>query len=146
MTSEPGDDLEPGATATLAGGPPGPAARLVLVRAGGRVLALPLAAVREVVPARPAVRLPGAGPAVRGLVNVRGRVTTVLDLAACLGLPPLPPGPDQRIVLVGYRDRTVGLAVDEVDRLLDVGGDPAAAADVPEPVSVDIELLLDTYF
>jgi chemotaxis signal transduction protein len=145
MTSEPGDDLEPGGTATRAG-EPGPAVRLVLVRTGGRAFALPLAAVREVVPARPAVRLPGAGPAVRGLVNVRGRVTTVLDLAACLGLPPPAPSPDQRIVLVGYRDRTVGLAVDEVDRLLDAGGVPASAPDAREAVSVDTDLLLDTYF
>jgi chemotaxis signal transduction protein len=48
-------------------------------------LALPVSQVREVVRARTVTRVPGAPPAMRGLVNVRGMVVTVLDLAVCLG-------------------------------------------------------------
>ncbi|MGV3709914.1 MAG: chemotaxis protein CheW [Gemmatimonas sp.] len=48
-------------------------------------LALPVSLTREVVRARSVTRVPGAPPAMRGLVNVRGMVVTVLDLAVCLG-------------------------------------------------------------
>jgi chemotaxis signal transduction protein len=49
---------------------------------------------------------------VRGLVNVRGTVVTVIDLVSRLyGHPASPDGP---IMLVEQQNRAVGVAVDEV--------------------------------
>jgi purine-binding chemotaxis protein CheW len=62
--------------------------RHVVFRAGGERFALPLEAVREVVlPQPPFARVPRSGPAVRGAMNLRGRVVAVIDLALLLGLP-----------------------------------------------------------
>lgn len=84
--------------------------------------------VREIIPWRKGTRLPGAPAHVQGLVNLRGTIVTVLDLAA--RLEPDAPRPDEAlagrsIVLVEHGSRVVGAAVDEV---MDVQGV------VPEPV------------
>ena len=44
--------------------------------------------VREIVPIAPTIRLPGAPPFVRGLINLRGTLVTVIDAAKYLyGVP-----------------------------------------------------------
>jgi len=63
--------------------------RHVLFRVAGERFAIPLAAVREVVvPQPPFARVPRASEAVRGVMNLRGRVVAVVDLAALVGLAP----------------------------------------------------------
>ena len=74
--------------------------------------------IQEIIPFRRVTRLPGAPPFVRGLINVRGTIVTVIDLGARLD-PSCAPIDDGSVLLTRYRDRTVGLAVDEV---LDVRG------------------------
>jgi purine-binding chemotaxis protein CheW len=65
--------------------------RHVVFRVASERFALPLAAVREVVlPQPPFARVPRSSDAVRGVMNLRGRVVAVVDLAALVGLPPQP--------------------------------------------------------
>ncbi len=65
--------------------------RHVVFRVASERYALPLEAVREVVvPHPPFARVPRASEAVRGVMNLRGRVVAVVDLAALVGLPPQP--------------------------------------------------------
>jgi purine-binding chemotaxis protein CheW len=98
-----------------AGAPPaGPdPVRHVLFRVAGERYALPLEAVREVVvPQPPFARVPRASEAVRGVMNLRGRVVAVVDLAALVGLPPQPLAGGSGHVLVLERDRrALGLLV-----------------------------------
>jgi purine-binding chemotaxis protein CheW len=83
----------------------------------GRVYGVELGTVREIIPARRPTRLPGAGPYVSGLVNVRGTIVTVLDLAARLAAAgeraEAQPGVGS-IVLMEHGAKVVGVAVDEV--------------------------------
>ena len=67
---------------------------------------MPLDAVREVVvPQPPFARVPRAAPAVRGAMNLRGRVVAVVELAMLLGRPADLLGPAQGHVLVLDRER-----------------------------------------
>ena len=70
-------------------------------------------AVREIVPHRRATRLPGAPPSVQGLINLRGTIVTVVDLALWLGAERAA-STDGSIVLVDHGSRVAGVAVDEV--------------------------------
>ncbi|HET6922698.1 MAG TPA: chemotaxis protein CheW [Anaeromyxobacteraceae bacterium] len=90
--------------------------RHVLFRAGGERFALPLEAVREVVsPQPPFARVPRTSEAVRGAMNLRGRVVVVVDLAPLVGLPPQALAPDQGQVVVLDRDRrALGLLIEGV--------------------------------
>ena len=70
---------------------------------------------REIIPMRRMTRLPGAPPHVLGLINVRGMIVTVIDLARRLepDAPTAPPS-DGTILLVRRGQGLVGLAVREV--------------------------------
>jgi purine-binding chemotaxis protein CheW len=89
------------------------AERTLLFRAGARTFGCSLDAVREIIPQRRATRLPGAPAAVQGLINLRGTIVTVVDLALCLG-GERPAAADGSIVLVDHGTRLAGVAVDEV--------------------------------
>ena len=120
--------------------------RVLVVEAGGELYAIHVAGVREVLRARGVTRVPGAPPAMLGLVNVRGMVVTVLDLQACLRTAvPLEMKSAVNvtvsrtemggsIVLLERGSRVVGLAVDAVQdvRLLD---DASANAESTEAMS-----------
>ena len=68
--------------------------------------------MREILPPSPATRLPGAPPFVRGLINVRGTVITVIDLVARVS--DRPARPDGPVMLIEHQGKVVAVAVDEV--------------------------------
>ncbi len=92
----------------------------------GHRFALPLERVREVLESRPVTRLPGCGPAVCGLVGVRGRVVTAFDFGAALALRPAISSPGYRLILLEHGERVYALAVDGV-----VAVARSAAAELP---------------
>jgi purine-binding chemotaxis protein CheW len=108
-----------------------PTERMMLVAVGGHRFGLPIEAVREIVPARPYTPLPGSGSHVAGLVNLRGRIVTVIDLGARLGLAPAATLPMHSVVIVEHAGTLLGLAVKGIHRILDVDrealGEPAEA-------------------
>jgi purine-binding chemotaxis protein CheW len=86
--------------------------QLLLFRLADRIGGIELEIVREILPPALATRLPGAPSYVRGLINVRGTVITVIDLVARLfDRPARPDGP---VMLVEHQGKVVGVAVDEV--------------------------------
>lgn len=59
----------------------------VVFTAGGQRYAVVNGAVREMVQPPPVVPIPGAGPEVRGLINLRGSVMRLMDFRTALGQP-----------------------------------------------------------
>jgi purine-binding chemotaxis protein CheW len=92
----------------------GDEARYLVARASGQRVAIPLLATREVLTVRGVTRLPGAPSFIAGLVNVRGTVLTVLDLAVRLGGAPAV----GVVVVVEVAERRLGLRVDAVDGVM----------------------------
>jgi chemotaxis signal transduction protein len=85
---------------------------------GELTCAVELRSVREVLPAQPATRVPGAPTEVAGVVNVRGSLVLLLDARRALGHPA---GEGGSMVLLEAADRVVGVVVDEVLDLVTVG-------------------------
>jgi purine-binding chemotaxis protein CheW len=86
----------------------------VVFSCAGRHFGVPLDFVTEIIAARPYTRLPGAGAEVCGLAGVRGRMVTVFDLGAVLGLRSAATLPDHRLLLMDLGKRRIGAAVDDV--------------------------------
>jgi purine-binding chemotaxis protein CheW len=74
--------------------------------------AVPLSQVRTVVLPRPLSRVPRSPPPMMGIMNLRGRVVTVVDLAALLGQERT--GPPGKVLLIDRGRTELGLAVGEV--------------------------------
>lgn len=104
--------------------------RMALLVVGEHRFAVSIDRIREIIPARPYTPLPGSGAHVCGLINLRGRIVTVIDLGARLRLSPASANPDHSIVIVEHRGRLAGLAVEEVARIVSV--DPAALQDAAD--------------
>ena len=90
--------------------------RHVLFRVASERYALPLAAVREVVvPQPPFARVPRSSEAVRGAMNLRGRVIAVVDLAALVGLPAQPlDAPSGHVLILDRGKRALGFLIGAV--------------------------------
>lgn len=99
---------------------------------GSERYGLPLAAVAQVLPMRPCTPMPGAVPALLGLIALSGRIVGVLGLARALGRPEAPPegerGGGHLVVLRGGPTQPVALAV---DRVLGIAAAPGASAAGP---------------
>ncbi|MFL5318198.1 MAG: chemotaxis protein CheW [Myxococcaceae bacterium] len=90
--------------------------RHIVFRVEKERYALPLSSIREVVnPPSFFSRVPRAPKAVRGVMNLRGRVVTVVELSRLLGMEEEEPGAAQKIVLLDRGRRDIGLLVTDVE-------------------------------
>jgi purine-binding chemotaxis protein CheW len=83
----------------------------------GERFALPLGTVQEILKVAPVTEVPRARPYVLGILSVRGRITTVLDLRRRLRMPPADETKQSRILLVKAGEEVIGLLVDEVHQV-----------------------------
>src|ERR1700742_819154 len=74
--------------------------------------ALDAAGIQEVIRVGPITPVRHAPESVAGIVNLRGKIVTVLDLGLRLGLPKAVPGPDTRIFIMEDGNEFIGLLVD----------------------------------
>lgn len=83
----------------------------------GETFALPLGSIREILKIAPITEVPRARSHVLGILSVRGRITTVIDLRRRLRMTPSEPTKQSRILLVDSGEEIVGLLVDEVHQV-----------------------------
>jgi purine-binding chemotaxis protein CheW len=98
---------------------------LCTFRVADHLLGLDISVVQEVLRRQEITRLPLAAPAVRGVINLRGRIVPAVDLRRCLDLPPAGGGAEpSNIVVRGREDAAASLLVDEIGDVVTV---PAAS-------------------
>ena len=90
----------------------------VAFRMGGQDFCVDIMGVREIRGWTPATPLPHAPPYVRGVINLRGAVLPIIDLAARFGLGSTEPTPRSVIIVVHVHQQIVGLLVDAVSDIL----------------------------
>jgi purine-binding chemotaxis protein CheW len=98
----------------------------LLVRAGAATYGVPLERCREILERPVCTPIPGTGAHVRGLINLRGRLVTVLDLGAWLAAEPSAHAEERAVVIVEQGGRPVGMLVDDVVRIARVEAAPLA--------------------
>ncbi len=100
---------------------------LISFRIGEQEFCVDIMAVREIRGWTQATPLPQAPSYVRGVINLRGAVLPIVDLAARLGLGATEPSVRNVIIVVRIGHRLVGLLVDAVSEVL------TATADMIQP-------------
>jgi purine-binding chemotaxis protein CheW len=93
----------------------------VTVVTGGQLFGLRLERVRDVFVPRGLSPVPLAPPEIAGLLNLRGRIVTAIDLRRRLGLPPRSDGGTPVAVGIEERGELCGLMVDRVGDVLRLG-------------------------
>ncbi len=90
--------------------------------------------IREIRGWAPVTPLPHTPPEVVGVMNLRGTVIPIIDLACKLGMPPAEASERSAIVVTSVKGRTIGMMVDRVSDILTV-----SAADLqPVPAAAGL--------
>jgi purine-binding chemotaxis protein CheW len=92
----------------------GKGSELIAFNIGSQEFCLGTTSVREIRGWTPATALPHAPPFVLGVVNLRGVVLPIIDLAVRLGFPPTEPTARHVIIVAEAGAQVAGLLVDGV--------------------------------
>src|SRR5262249_58667720 len=92
-------------------------------RVGREPYGFPTTALHEIVGVREITAVPDAPDYVEGVINLRGKIVSVLDLRKRLGEAAIAPSKRNRILVVEHRGRLCGLIVDSASDVLKI---PAA--------------------
>ena len=96
------------------------APEVISFRVNDQEFCIEVLSVREIRGWTPTTPVPNAPSYVLGVVNLRGTVLPVLDLAARLGLPAATPSARHVIIVAWIGERLVGLLVDAVSDIVSV--------------------------
>ncbi|MBU4434401.1 MAG: chemotaxis protein CheW [bacterium] len=96
---------------------------LISFRVGEQEYCVNIMAVREIRGWSPATSLPQSPSYMRGVINLRGAVLPIMDLASRIGMPMVEPTVRSVFIVVQAGDRTVGLLVDAVSDILSITDD-----------------------
>jgi purine-binding chemotaxis protein CheW len=96
--------------------------------------------VQEVIRLGAITVAPHAPPDVAGIINLRGRIVTIVDAGMKLGYGPAPKGPDTRIFIIEDHDEFLGLLVEKVGEVLEV------ESGSEEPLPANIRPAQSKYF
>jgi purine-binding chemotaxis protein CheW len=109
----------------------------VTAMVGGQRFGLPILRVQDVFVPERLTRVPLAPADVAGLINLRGRIVTLIDLRRRLGLDAAPAG-DEPLMAIGIecRGESYGLLVDSVGEVLKLDDSRREA----NPVNLDPRL------
>ena len=103
---------------------------------GAQLFGLPIARVQDVFKLERLTRVPLAVPEIAGVVNLRGRIVTVIDMRRRLGLPEREGGRSVMALGIEYHGESFGLLVDAVGEVLRLAGNTRE----PNPVNLDKRL------
>jgi purine-binding chemotaxis protein CheW len=109
---------------TVNQGSEGAITEYVTTTIGGQLFGLPISRVQDVFMPERLTRVPLASNDVAGVLNLRGRIVTAIDMRARLGLPKEDTGRPPMAVGVELRGESYGLLIDsigEVMKLADEG-------------------------
>ncbi len=114
--------------------------QIVIFRLGGEEFGAGINQVKEIIEMTHITRMPKAPSFVEGVINLRGQVIGVIDLAKQFDLSVLERGEETRIVVVDVEDNTVGMIVDSVPEVLRI------SAKNIDPTPTLIESRIDTKY
>src|SRR5271155_3913978 len=111
-------------------------AEFVTFAIAGQIFGLPIARVQDVFKPARITRVPLAAAEIAGVLNLRGRIVTAIDLRRRLGLPAREGGRSVIAVGIELRGESYGLLIDSVGEVMKVSDSSREA----NPVNLDSKL------
>lgn len=105
--------------------------QIVGLRIGRETYGVPISLVREIVRVPDITAVPNAQKYVEGVINLRGKIISVVDLRKRFGETDIENNKKNRIVVVELENRTVGLIVNSASEVLKI-----PPSDIEPPSSV----------
>src|SRR4051812_9687503 len=103
---------------------------------GGQLFGLPISRVQDVFMPGRITRVPLSVPEIAGVLNLRGRIVTAIDMRRRLGLPPRTDDKPSMAIGIELKGESYGLLIDTVGEVMQLG----EATLEPNPVNLDPRL------
>lgn len=103
--------------------------------------AIPVHSVGSIERVLPITRVPRTAPYVKGVINLRGVVTPVIDLKQKLKNKPTTFDDETRIIIVNVKEVTVGLIVDSANDVIDIKRDKIEPS--PETIGKEVKEFIE---
>jgi purine-binding chemotaxis protein CheW len=108
----------------------------VTVLIGEQLFGLPISRVQDVFMPERLTRVPLSSPEIAGVLNLRGRIVTAIDMRRRLGMPPRTDGRPPMAVGIELKGESYGLLIDTVGEVLKL----ADGTRESNPVNIDQHL------
>jgi purine-binding chemotaxis protein CheW len=108
----------------------------VTVMIGGQLFGLPISRVQDVFMPDRVTRVPLSAPEIAGVLNLRGRIVTAIDMRRRLGLPPRTDDKPSMAVGIELKGESYGLLIDTVGEVMKL----SETTREPNPVNLDARL------
>jgi purine-binding chemotaxis protein CheW len=97
--------------------------QLVGFRIGGEMFGVPIHLVHEIVRVPEITPVPDAPDYIEGVINLRGKIVSVIDLRKRFGEKQITSNKKNRILVAEFEGRMVGLVVDAASEVLKISPD-----------------------
>jgi len=111
--------------------------QLVIFKIAGEEFGVDINEVKEIIRWEDVTRIPNTESYIKGVINLRGSIVVVNDLAMKLGLPSKEVDDDTRILVVEVDGNTVGMVVDSATEVLRLEGEKVQ--DAPDMITSGID-------
>jgi purine-binding chemotaxis protein CheW len=108
----------------------------VTATVAGQLFGLPIARVQDVFVLDRLTRVPLAAPEIAGVLNLRGRIVTAIDMRRRLGLAPSGEARKRMAIGIEYKGESYGLLIDAIGEVLNL---PSGGRD-GNPVNLEPQL------
>lgn len=95
----------------------GETVQVIVFKLGEERYGVDISQVREIIRPTQITKIPNAPDFVEGVINLRGQITTIVNLRKRFGLPPKQIDNDTRIIVVEYNNAVIGMMVDTVNEV-----------------------------
>ncbi len=103
---------------------------------GGELIGLPILRVQDVFVPEGVTRVPLAPAEIGGVINLRGRIVTLIDLRCRFGMPPRAAGASVMAIGVESGGESYGLMIDNIGEVLRLSESDRE----PNPINLDTGL------
>jgi purine-binding chemotaxis protein CheW len=108
----------------------------VTATVAGQLFGLPIARVQDVFVLDRLTRVPLAAPEIAGVLNLRGRIVTAIDMRRRLGLAPAGEVRKRMAIGIEYKGESFGLLIDMIGEVLNL---PSSGRE-SNPVNLEAQL------
>ena len=115
--------------------------QILVFRSAGQELGLDISCVREVLRLQAIYPLPKTPPFIEGVIDLRGRIVVLVDLAKKLGNTGTEEEPNKRIIVCRVRKFIVGLMVSRLREIIALSQDEITATPEVVPVRLESEVI-----
>ncbi|MEC1394986.1 chemotaxis protein CheW [Bacillus velezensis] len=112
--------------------------KMIVFMINGKEYAISVSQVKSIEKWQKPTRVPGVESYIRGVINLRGVITPVLDLRKRLNQPEQDITEETRIIIISYRDADVGWVVDEANDVITVHENEIESAPESQAKETDV--------